>query len=373
MHQVSIPCIVYESRSESYSLGEGITLSPNALGVLDSLGVYERVRNKGFHFDTLEFKNADGKTTDVYYFGSEKLYGYRAFRIIRDLLVDELKAMLKESGVEVKYNAKFSHVISESSELKKVEFEFADESTSSASLLIGSDGIHSSVRRYILPNAAPMYSGQTAISSVVPQSKLRIPEGYHLPAIVMGRPGAFLLLPQEVDGSELLMGSQRRFEERDREGWEKLSADKQGLLDMLRENKNDWPDIAQSALEGAPVQNMGIWPFYGIPRLEKWASDEKRVIIVGDAAHAIPPSAGQGVNQAFEDIDMLALLLSKLSSSAPLSKALDFWQTFRQERVDKVLDLTNQMNAKRLPPSEQAKLPPGAIWREEGKTKGEGG
>ncbi len=180
LYQVSIPCIVYESQSESYNLGGGITLSPNALGVLDSLGVYERVRNMGFHFDTLEFKNEDGRTTNVYYFGSEKLYGYRTFRIIRDLLVNELKVMLKESCVEVKYDVKFSYVVSESSESEKVEFEFADGSTSSATLLIGSDGIHSGVRRYIHPNAAIIYSDLMAINSVVPRSKLRVPDGYHL-------------------------------------------------------------------------------------------------------------------------------------------------------------------------------------------------
>ena len=281
--------------------------------------------------------------------------------------------MLKERRVEVKYNTKFSRVISESSETQSVQFEFADGSKSSASILVGSDGIHSTVRRYILPNAAPTYSGFMAINSVVPRSKLRIPDSYHLPATVMAKPGAFLLVPQEVDGSDLLIGSQRRFEEKDREGWEQLSSDKQGLLDMLCENKSEWPDLVQSALEGAPLQNMGIWPFYGIPRLEKWASAQDRVIIVGDAAHAIPPTAGQGVNQAFEDIEMLALLLSKLSPKAPLSKALNFWQTYRQERVDKVLDLTKQMNAKRLPPAEQAKLPPGTIWKDEGKTHGDGG
>ena len=368
---MSIPCTIYESRSKSYSLGGGIILSPNALKVLDSLGVYERVRDKGFHFDTLEFKDGDGKTTDVYYLGSEELYGYKAFRIIRELLIDELKAMLQERGVEVRYNTKFSKVISESSE--EVVFELADGSTWSTSLLIGSDGIHSAVRTYIHPQATPKYSGLMAITSVVPRSKLRIPDGYHLPATVMGKPGAFLLVPQQVDGSELLMGSQRRFEERDRQGWERLSADKQGLLDMLREDRDDWPDIVQSALEGAPLQNMGIWPFYGIPKLETWASPQGRVVIVGDAAHAIPPTAGQGVNQAFEDIYMLALLLSKLSPSAPLAKALVFWQTFRQERVEKVLDLTKQLNAKPLPPAEQAKLPPGAIWSDEGASRGEGG
>lgn len=142
---------------------------------------------------------------------------------------------------------------------------------------------------------------------------------------------------------------------------------------MLRENKDDWPDIVQSALEGAPVENMGIWAFYGIPKLDKWASPADRVIVVGDAAHAIPPTAGQGVNQAFEDVNMLALLLSKLSPQVPLAEALKFWQDYRQAGIDKVLELTQQMNAKRLPPAEQAKLPPGAIWKDESATRGEGG
>ena len=70
---------------------------------------------------------------------------------------------------------------------------------------------------------------------------------------------------------------------------------------------------------------------------------------------------------------MLALLLSKLSPSAPLLTALNFWQNHRQERVDKVLDLIKQMNAKRLPRAEQVKLPSGAIWSDEGRTRGEGG
>ena len=150
-----------------------------------------------------------------------------------------------------------------------------------------------------------------------------------------------------------------RFEERDRAGWEALAADKQGLKNMLAEGKDDWPDIVQSAIEGAPVDKMGIWAFYGIPPLPRWASESNRVVIVGDSAHAIPPTAGQGVNQAFEDVTTLAALLAGTDKLGP---ALQFWQKYRQERVNKVLELTKQMNAKRLPPAEQAKLPPGAIW-----------
>lgn len=308
----------------------------------------------------------------MYYFGSKELYGYRAFRIIRKLLIDELKLMLSEQGVEIQFNKAFSKVVSETAD--SVEFEFADGSTASAPVLVGADGIHSAVRSsYVAPEIKPIYSGFTAINNVCPRSRLRIPEGFHLPATVMGKAGAFLIVPQEVDGSQVLIGAQRRFPEKDKAGWDAMEADKQGLLDMLSEGKEDWAEIVQSAIEGAPVENMGIWAFYMIPKLKTWASEQKRVIVVGDAAHAIPPTAGQGVNQAFEDVNMLALLLSKLSPKTPLTDSLTFWQEYRQARIDKILELTNQMNAKRLPPAEQAKLPPGAIWEDESATRGEGG
>ncbi|KAI1081066.1 hypothetical protein F5B20DRAFT_579444 [Whalleya microplaca] len=110
----------------------------------------------------------------------------------------------------------------------------------------------------------------------------------------MAKPGAFLLVSQKPDGSELFIGSQRRFAELDPAGWEALRKDKQRLYDMLQENKADWPDVVQSALEAMPVDRMG-----------------------GDAAHAIPPTAGQDANQALEDVRALATLLSKLSPDVP--------------------------------------------------------
>ncbi|OJD24681.1 hypothetical protein ACJ73_03955 [Blastomyces percursus] len=371
LQKVNIPCTVYEARDESYEAGGGITLSPNALRILDKLGVYGRVCDKGYHFDTLAFSDGDGAIKDVYYFGSEKLYGYRGFRIMRQLLISEMKLMLREYGIQIHFNKQFIKVIKDSE--KEVAIEFADESVESSDIVVGADGIHSAIRKHIVPDVKPVYSGLMAINSFCSRSGLRIPNNFHLPATVMSKVGAFLMVPQEVDGSQLLIGTQRRFPEQDKEGWDALAADKQGLLDMLRENQSNWPDIVQSALENARVENMGIWPFYGIPKFSKWASFTDRVIVLGDAAHAIPPTAGQGVNQALEDVNMLALLLSNLSPQTPLAEALKFWQDYRQRRIDKILELTQQMNAKRLPPAEQAKLPPGAIWTDDSATSGEGG
>ena len=348
-------------------MGGGVLLSPNALRVLDTLGVYDRIRAKAYHFETFEFKDGDDKTTDIYYFGSEKLYGYQAVRIMRRFLIDELKAMVTENGIKIVYDAKLTKVVSESAD--EVNFEIQDK-PHSASLLIGADGIHSSVRKFFDP-VRPVYSGITGTSTVIPRSQLRIPTGYYLPATVIASAGAFFLIPQEVDGSQVLIGTQGRFPEKDKEGWEALAADKEELLRMMRKDADVWPDIVKSGLENAVVKDMFVWPFYFIPKLSNWASSGSRVAIVGDAAHAIPPTAGQGVNQAFEDVYMLANLLSKLSPEIPLSNALKFWQTYRQGRVEKVLELTHAMNARRLPPAEQAKLPPGSIWQND-VTKGDG-
>ncbi|KAI3325928.1 kynurenine 3-monooxygenase [Xylariaceae sp. AK1471] len=371
LHDLNISCTVYEARSEGFDQGGGIMLSPNALRVLDSVGVYKRVHANSFQFDVLTFKDGQGQTTEEYYFGSEKLYGYQATRIMRKDLLDEMKAMLRERHIPVHYDSKLTAITSDSPD--QVELVFANGNVVSAPLVIGADGIHSTVRGTFQPHVKPVYAGFLGISSVVQRSQLRIPAGYELPATVMAKPGAFLLVPQKPDGSELFIGSQRRFAELDSAGWEQLRNDKQKLYNMLQENKADWPDVVQSALEAMPVDQMGFWAFYGIPPLASWLSESKKVILVGDAAHAIPPTAGQGANQAFEDVRALATLLSKLSPDAPLDKAAAQWQAYRQDRVKKVLDLTNQMNAKRLPESERAKLPPGAIWSDQSLTRGDGG
>ena len=336
-------------------------LSPNALRILDELGVYKRIRGKGFNFETCVFKNYEGKTTDEYYFGSEKLYGYKALRIYRQVLIDELILMLKESGIPIEYEKKFSHLVSEATD--HVSFSFTDGTEMSASILIGADGINSQVRQHIYPTLKATFSGFLAVTTAVPTSKTRIPENYHLPASIMAEPGAFIIAPQDVDGSELLIGTQRPYPELDRAGWDRLRANQPELLSFLKKDFVAWPDIVQSALENVELGKITTWPFYTVPRLERWATSSRQVIILGDAAHAIPPTAGQGVNQAFEDVYMLAALLTRISPKITLPAVLDFWHSSRQERIDKVLHLTKQMNAKRLPLSGKAKLVAPDIWK----------
>ncbi|MCJ1279918.1 hypothetical protein MMC21_007742 [Puttea exsequens] len=364
LHQQNIPSTLYETRPLNFVQGGAIMLSPNALRVLDRLGVYARIAPKGYHFEALTFNNESHETTDVYYFGHEQLYGYKALRIGRQILIHELKSMLEERNIPIHHEMKFSHVISESPE-SGVTFAFADDTTLRASLLIGADGIHSAVRRYLHPSITPKYMGSAGMTSAIPIALLRLPfENYPLPVTITGKLGAFVIAPQDIDGSEVLIGRQGPFPEQDRLGWSDLTSKKEKIFEIFRRDMGEWPDMVESALENINPDTLNLWPYYAVPRLDSWISKAGRVFILGDAAHAVPPTTGQGVNQAFEDVYMLALLLGKKATldSTALQKKLEFWQEFRKGKVDGILDLTRRMNNKRLPLVEQEKLGEGEVW-----------
>jgi 2-polyprenyl-6-methoxyphenol hydroxylase-like FAD-dependent oxidoreductase len=364
LHARSIPCTIYELRLPSEATTGALMLSPNALSVLNSLGVYERIRSKGYNFENIAFKDDKEETTDLYPLGNEMLYGYKALRIYRQILLTELRSMVQEREIPVIYEKKFSHVLLESPD-EGVTFQFVDGSTGQAALLVGTDGIHSTVRKYVSPSTSPLYSGMLAITCAIPISKLRFPadKDYStLPVGIHGKLGTFVFAPQDVDGSEVLAGTQKRYPEQSKVEWGRLFEAKDELLALLSTQKSEWPDVVQSGLENVPKDTLSIWPYYTVPKLATWRSEKQRVIILGDAAHAIPPTAGQGASQAFEDAFTLAFLLSKLSPAISLAAVLEFWQNYRQERVDKVIALTQQLNNTRLPAAEREIVCCSAFW-----------
>lgn len=331
-------------------------LSPNALKVLDTLGVYSRVRVKGYNFETLEYKDGNGNRLEVYEFGGKEKYGYAALRIYRHVLIDELLAMLQEKAIPIVFGKKFTKVVSETE--TGVAWEFADGTTEAADILVGADGIHSTVRRYLYPNLKPTFTNMAGITAAVPTAQLKLPQGYHIPVTILVPQGSFVIAPQEIDGSEVLIGKQRRVaENHTHAGWDQVAADKDDLIKFLQKGTEYFPQFVQNAVSHIPRNKINVWPFYIVPKLERWASEKRRVIILGDGAHAIPPSAGQGINQAFEDAYIFALLLGQ-ADKVKMQDALSFWQEYRQERIEKVMQLNAQIEFRRMSQEEQHKMPP---------------
>jgi 2-polyprenyl-6-methoxyphenol hydroxylase-like FAD-dependent oxidoreductase len=349
LHAQGIPCKIYESRSAPLNIGGALMLSPNALGILDALGVYPRIRSEAYEFDTLYFRSPEDKPLDTFEFGSEAKYGYPGVRVYRHVLIRELTAMVAESGVEVSYGKKFVRVVADTEQ--GVTWEFEDGTRGSATCLVGADGIHSKVRSYLYPDLQPTFTHTMAVTAAVPTSQLKVPDGYGLPVTILNRThGAFVIAPQQPSGSEVLIGRQKRAAQLDRAGWDALLNNKEWCIDFLRDGASDFPEVVQNAVRHIETDKINLWPFYVVPKLETWASSSARVVILGDAAHAIPPSAGQGINQGFEDVFTFAAVLKRCEGGeGTLKKALTVWQAGRQERIDRVLELNAEIDRRRGP------------------------
>lgn len=73
---------------------------------------------------------------------------------------------------------------------------------------------------------------------------------------------------------------------------------------------------------------------FDIQSLPTWY-DSNRILLIGDAAHAVSPNSGQGVSMAIEDASLLALLLSRTCSSP--GEVFAKFETMRKPRVEKIV------------------------------------
>ena len=146
------------------------------------------------------------------------------------------------------------------------------------------------------------------------------------------------LVPQDSNGSRMFVGGFTAMEDKSHEEWRALEADKAAMKQLYGQDLRGWPDLVHSAVENIDLDKAYIWPFHTMPRLDSWTSTCGRVGILGDAAHALSPITGQGVNQAFEDAYMLALVLAKAPSKVSHGEVLAFWQDQRMARVHEIVD-----------------------------------
>ncbi|KEF52795.1 uncharacterized protein A1O9_11212 [Exophiala aquamarina CBS 119918] len=345
LKQRNISCKIFELRDKAAFEGGFVALAPNALRVLDRIGMYDRLSSQGYNYEQFQFVSSRNLSPiGTVLNGSQNNYGYKALRIARGTVRQTLLDALNEQKIEIQYDSKCVKI--EETDHDTVIATFADGHTEEADILIGTDGIHSRVRNYIDASVIPTFSGQMGVGGSLPKTKLG-PQAkdMHMPCMVMGKLNSFAFMPCDYSGSRVGCFATIESKDRSREEWNRLQADKDTLHDYLRSHHEheQWPEIVHLASEHVDKETLSLWPYYRVPKLKSWTSSSGRVVVIGDAAHAMPPTGGQGAAMAFEDGITLADTLTRVNGKdSDLQRLLKSWQTVRQKRIGQILAFTSR-------------------------------
>ncbi|PRP75900.1 hypothetical protein PROFUN_15462 [Planoprotostelium fungivorum] len=339
-----ISSTVCELREGRGHIGGYITLAPNGVRILDQMGIWSTIQHKGQTHNTVRLVNESGRLIGEVLQGGGKLV-YPCLSIHRTELIHTLHDAAEKLGVKFLFSKKAVRV--EETE-KEATVYFEDGTNLTADLIVGFDGIHSKMRAHVIGNDSikPRYTGQTGIAASAQKANIRFPSGgdYRLPYAIFGQKGLFAIFSSDSKGEAVTCVAVCNFDsDRGREGWAEF-AEKEALSHM-RDTYAGWSEPVKSIMESIQQEYVHIWPQYDLPEIERWRT--KRVVIAGDAVHAMAPAGGQGTSQALEDAALLVRSLCLISETRSLEDMLDVWEGKRKERVRFAAEMTKKSTESR--------------------------
>ncbi|MEM7083181.1 MAG: FAD-dependent monooxygenase [Pseudomonadota bacterium] len=325
--------VVLEQASTLDDVGAGIQIGPNAMHVLGQLGVTSALLTHAFKpaFATLR-DYQDGRIlirtplnpTYEGRFGAPYVHCHRA-----DLMRD-LYTRACAQGVDVHFDTGVSRVLVEAD---GVQVETNGRSFN-GDLLVGADGIHSIVRRQMITTRPARFTGQTAWRGLVDAN--RFPAGLIEPdATVWLGPQRHVVAYYVRGGTWINFVAVTEQATWLDEDWQR-----QGEAAALLDYFEDWhPAVSTLLTHCEAVYQWGLFE-HALP--DRWSAD--RVVLLGDACHAMLPFMAQGAAMAIEDAWVLASLLTNRSTSRT---AFELYERHRRPRLRYVMQQSRQ-NARRF-------------------------
>lgn len=286
---------VFELKPELSTLGSGISLQGNALRVFDALGVWDDVRAAGYPFEGLTLR-APGpgapivaELPDVNTGGPDYPAG---MGMPRPALARILHEHAAKAGVRVHFGSRVTGLQESDG---GVEVFVNDESAGEFDLLIGADGLHSTVRGLIGIDTVPQPTGMGIWRSFVsrPAEVVRSELYYGGPVFIAG----YTPTGEDSMYAFLVERAQDRSAVTDEEAVAIMREESQAY-------QGPWESIRADLADGARV-NYTWFTSHIVPA--PW--NRGRVVVIGDAAHSCPPTIAQGAAQALEDALVLTELL----------------------------------------------------------------
>lgn len=288
---------VYEQAREYREIGAGIGISVNAGRILKRLGVWDRANaisgeRNGIHRSLRRWDNGEEIMTVNAMDDEVTNGGVRQLSVHRAEFLEVLYAQIRRTGCARLETNKRAVEVVDQPETDTVVVQFADGSSTVANLVIGCDGIHSSIRAQVATavDTPPHYSGRIAYCGLLPLAAVADDWPYDSFAVSWLAPNKhFLVFPISsnrtlsvvafVSKPESALGDLK-------ESWTSLAPRKE-----LEDEFAWWDPVIQRVIR-AMEPRPGKWKLNDRELLSQWCFMGGKVVLSGDAAHAMLPHQG---------------------------------------------------------------------------------
>ena len=306
LHKFGWQVRIVEKSDGIDEVGAGIQLSPNAMKVFEKLDLDREIVDAGFLPEAIEMRlgisgmrliRSEVKRGCIRRYGSPYVHIHRADLI--DVLVRAVNSRLSKDAIAL--NSEFEAYENEEDE---VTVSCAGQKQIECDLLIGADGIHSSVRTQFLGSVRPSFTGNVAWRAVVPVESLKNSVPDPTACIWVGRrKHAVTYLLRNGELANLVAVVEQN--EWTKEDWTVEGSREEALKDF-----EGWHPTITSILEKS--DRLYKWALFDRHPLTRWS--DGRVVIIGDAAHPMLPFLAQGGAMSIEDAWALANCVSRDNS-----------------------------------------------------------
>ena len=325
LHKKGYNVQVYEKAQEFLPVGGGLGLLPNGLKILDNIqpGIVEKIKNSGCKVRNMVLKNTQGETIrtnpanrfeDKYGFPLVTVWWWR----LQQVLASELPINI------IHLNHRCTGF---SQDDKGVNIYFENQEKIRADLLIGADGIKSVIRTNLIADGEPNYLNSVARGGVIKCNQQVLNKGEF--GFVRGhRELMYLLNVGDGDIAWVYRHPSSDFS---------VSTNKDRAKSLVLDKIAEWGKQLRFLVEATPSERILERAICDRLPLDCWS--QGRVTLLGDAAHPMSPSLGQGANSSFEDAWVLGECLSNASD---IGEALANYEQRRIPRLKTIQTLSRE-------------------------------
>jgi 2-polyprenyl-6-methoxyphenol hydroxylase-like FAD-dependent oxidoreductase len=303
LKKAGIDAEVFEAWPYSTGIGGGLQIAPNGMHVLAEIGLASEMIQHGSIAESFDFCSQSGVRLASINRHMKQRFGQPAVNMCRATLNETLVNKAWCENVELRFEKRL--VAIEDRADQPIVAHFADGSSAEGDFLIGADGVHSAVRTHVIPDGPkPFDTGLIGFAGFVPRSVIeRTPIGQRVET-TFGQSGFFgygFCSPDPNGGA--MWWSTQPSHGVDAATFRAMNQD--ALKRHLRDFHAGWHDPIPAIIDAA--ENIVVTDTLDVATLPTWS--RKRSLLIGDAAHATTPHAGQGASLALEDAMRLGRLM----------------------------------------------------------------